>query len=405
MPAITSCPAAISRPVAARRLNRTWAADGQTLYAMPATNPDILYFRPTLPFTPSQRQVIYVEDCYNPALNRLVQRNYDALCNRFEQLGAEFCYFPYLSHKLSGRDFVRYFTPYRSEPTGRSLPSTCLTPFVKRGCTVSPSLIVYDPKRSARGYSAFRQWRLTAEREVLAAQLQACCDYLATHEQVQDTIFKCSTDLIVDDSDMPADGYADKRFPEEVEQLMEDVRNNIDRLRQYGVSEMVLNELLQPKMELSRLHISATGQITLPDYGHREIKMSPLVKAVYFLFLRHPEGIVFKSLPDYRNELYGIYSDLTGRLSNESIRQSIIDVTDPCKNSINEKCARIREAFIREFDDHLANYYYVTGNRGCAKGIRLAPEMVEWWDGCPYKRPNPRKIQIFINPNTQHHDF
>ena len=38
-----------------------------------------------------------------------------------------------------------------------------------------------------------------------------------------------------------------------------------------------------------------------------EIKMEPLVKAVYLLFLKHPEGIVFKCLPDYRKELAELY--------------------------------------------------------------------------------------------------
>lgn len=43
------------------------------------------------------------------------------------------------------------------------------------------------------------------------------------------------------------------------------------------------------------------GRILLPDYGDREIKMTPLAKAVYLLFLRHPMGIKFKCLPDHRN--------------------------------------------------------------------------------------------------------
>jgi len=31
--------------------------------------------------------------------------------------------------------------------------------------------------------------------------------------------------------------------------------------------------------------------------------MTPLTKAAYFLFLKHQEGILFKHLFDYRNEL------------------------------------------------------------------------------------------------------
>lgn len=159
---------------------------------------------------------------------------------------------------------------------------------------------------------------------------------------------------------------------------MKDVREKVARLRQYGVNEMVLSTLLNPQIKLSSLRITANGDIVLPGYDNREIKMSPLVKSVYFLFLRHPEGIAFKMLPDYRSELYDIYVRLTGRSSVEGIEQSIADLTNPIKNSINEKCARIREAFVREFDDRLAQYYYVTGSRGMPKGVQLPQNMVVW---------------------------
>ena len=38
-----------------------------------------------------------------------------------------------------------------------------------------------------------------------------------------------------------------------------------------------------------------------------EVEMEPLVKAIYLLFLSHPEGIVLKYLPDHRAELTRIY--------------------------------------------------------------------------------------------------
>ena len=109
-----------------------------------------------------------------------------------------------------------------------------------------------------------------------------------------------------------------------------------------------------------------------------EIKMPTLSKAIYMLYLRHPEGIMFSYLPDYRNELLHIYGLMSGRDSHEDIRRSIDDVTDPTRNSINEKCSRIKQAFLREFDDSIARNYYITGERGEAKKILLPREMVTW---------------------------
>ena len=101
-------------------------------------------------------------------------------------------------------------------------------------------------------------------------------------------------------------------------------------------------------------------------------------KAVYLLFLNHPEGILFKHLPDYREELTEIYVKLKPYGMSDRAIQSIEDVTNPLLNSINEKCARIRGAFVGQFDDHLARHYYIDGLRGEAKKIALPRELVVW---------------------------
>ncbi|MGI6218954.1 MAG: hypothetical protein ACOYJE_03700 [Bacteroidaceae bacterium] len=337
---------------------------------------DILYFRPSLPFHPSEKQILYVEEQFNPEVNKYLLNHYEELCTHFEQVGYEFCYFPYLSRKLSEKEYVRYFTPYQSRPVRPMLESSCLSPFLKRGYHLSPSLLIYHPKLSRKGYYAFRAVKIYGQETELGSTMNAILLYLAQQKDEYDHILYCNSPLIETLSD-PED-YADMHFSEEVTTLMKDVREKIECLRQHGVNEMILRSLLNPQVKLSRLYITPNARILLSDYGDLEIKMSPLVKSVFFLFLRHPEGIAFKYLSDYRTELYEIYNHLTGRQSNEAIKQSIADVTDPCKNSINEKCARIREAFIREFDEHLAQYYYVTGNRGQAKSIKLPRTLVEW---------------------------
>ena len=106
--------------------------------------------------------------------------------------------------------------------------------------------------------------------------------------------------------------------------------------------------------------------------------MPTLSKAIYMLYLRHPEGILFSYLPDYRDELHHLYGMISGRDNREEIKRSIDDVTDPTRNSINEKCSRIKQAFLREFDDSIARNYYITGERGEAKKILLSRDLVTW---------------------------
>ena len=72
------------------------------------------------------------------------------------------------------------------------------------------------------------------------------------------------------------------------------------------------------------------------------------------------------------------YKKLMNYRTTASMRKSIEDVTDPTKNSINEKCARIRRAFIDILGNYLASSYYITGNRGEKKRIILDRKYVHW---------------------------
>ena len=92
----------------------------------------------------------------------------------------------------------------------------------------------------------------------------------------------------------------EKRCPYNV--LVEEVKERIRKLKDYGMSEKELTSLLEMEQPLLKLTISRNYRLYLGEQ-RVEIRMEPLVKAVYLLFLRHPEGIIFKDLPDYRQEL------------------------------------------------------------------------------------------------------
>lgn len=130
-------------------------------------------------------------------------------------------------------------------------------------------------------------------------------------------------------------------------------------------------------VKMSRLTISKDCTILLSDY-QKEVKMEPIVKAIYLLYLKHPEGIAFKCLPDYRKELADIYQKIKPfGLTDRAIR-SIEDVTNPLLNSINEKCSRVRAAFQPEVDPTLLEQYIITGKSGEVKKVMLSRDFVVW---------------------------
>ena len=136
-------------------------------------------------------------------------------------------------------------------------------------------------------------------------------------------------------------------------------------------------EKLKNQIKLSKLKITKDGSIILSDYN-KEVKLEPIMKAVYLLFLNHPEGIAFKYLPDYRKELADIYQKIKPLGLTERAIRSIEDVTNPLLNSINEKCSRIRAAFVAEVDSSLADQYYIVGKSGETKKITLPRDLVIW---------------------------
>lgn len=159
--------------------------------------------------------------------------------------------------------------------------------------------------------------------------------------------------------------------------LMEEVRKRIQILKDFGMSEQEIVSCLRTSQPLSKLIISRNYRIFL-GVERKEVHMEPLQKALYLLFLKHPEGILFKHLPDYRHELANIYNKVRPLgLTDRAIR-SIEDVTNPILNSINEKCARIRKTFINLLGATMAEHYCIKGRRGEAKKISLPRDLVVW---------------------------
>ena len=170
---------------------------------------------------------------------------------------------------------------------------------------------------------------------------------------------------------------------EELEQLycsilLDEVKEKVRRLRAYGVGDTVIETVLHEDELLPELIITEDYKIVISDDRQRVVEMEPLVKAIFLLFLSHPEGIVLKCLPDYRKELRTIYLQLRPQGMTNRAELSIINVTTPTHNSINEKCARIRKAFSDILPQHIANYYVVTGKRGEAKKIDLPQGRIRW---------------------------
>jgi hypothetical protein len=107
--------------------------------------------------------------------------------------------------------------------------------------------------------------------------------------------------------------------------------------------------------------ITEDYRFILADY-QQEVELQPVHKAVYLLFLAHPEGIEFKRLSDYREELTRYYMATAKLLDKEKIGEGVSHLVDPLDNAINEKCSRIKKAFLELMDEYRASYYMISSH-------------------------------------------
>ena len=131
-----------------------------------------------------------------------------------------------------------------------------------------------------------------------------------------------------------------------------------------AISVPVLEQLRieAARATLSPLVITKDFRFILPNYGNKEVMLSPIHKSLYMLFLNHPEGIEFKNLIDYREELLAIYNEVGNRVGPDKMVETVNRLTNPLDNAINEKCSRIKAAFSDLMDEYQADYYIINSH-------------------------------------------
>ena len=342
----------------------------------------------------SPKELVYIASEEDKELTELFETRPEVLEGWGQMIGFHIVYLPLLIKKLKDKRVLQYRAPYLNdvELSKISIGNDFLLQYLE-----NPS----DKEKIKQGFirtedihrgndgkdkATNRFYPLSSKSgEPLADQLHRIGKQISLEKERHERYLETQGQSFDDwgDAESPSANFADDSFsPEEQEEtineLMEEVRERINKLRQRGIAEYLLEQLIHPDNRLSRLVITKDWRIILPDYQNMEIKMEPIVKAVYLLFLKHPEGITFKCLPDYREELAEIYTKLRPMGLTDKALQSIEDVTNPLLNSINEKCARIRGAFLGEFDEYMAKYYYIEGKRGEAKKITLPRDLIVW---------------------------
>ena len=342
-----------------------------------------------LPFPPNFRYYIYLEPTFDPSVYSFFRKHIAEINSKDEY--RQILYFPlYIDQELV--PIVKYNRPGIEASVINEIRSTddnvnniydiILSHVIglsESGRLTTPCLITSEDSKDIKDYR-FSFYPLVYNDDNQFEQLiQSIIDVPG-----YDSGIRCSTvderlDVLESaigekiDSDEKYN-WADKHS---ITELASEIQERIKKLQLMGVSDFTIRSIVKlPEAKLSPLLITKDYRIFLPAYNNMEIYMPTLSKAVYFLYLRHPLGMRFKELIDYRDELFQIYCAISNRENYDKMRQSIDELVDSTRNSINEKCSRIRASFISRFADDMAHHYYITGSSSTPKRIALERNML-----------------------------
>ena len=143
----------------------------------------------------------------------------------------------------------------------------------------------------------------------------------------------------------------------------------------YAVSIDKADEPLDP--DLQTLHITKDYHILIDCLGLKEIPLRPLLRTVFILFLKHPEGIRIKEKHAYREELLDIYAHIFPNLDPDICRERIDRLIAPGQNAFSENLSHLNKALTSILGPS-ASSYQVYGSNGHPRRILLDPVYVIW---------------------------
>lgn len=157
--------------------------------------------------------------------------------------------------------------------------------------------------------------------------------------------------------------------------IAEEIRQRVEILKQGGYIELLLhtlgadivkqiNDSRKTANKLVHITVDEKLRIRIPELNDREVKMPALSRALYVFYLRHTEGVEFKFLSEYTEEILALYRLASNRLNDSKLRSTVESLVNPTENKINECVSRIKSAFLVIMDEYLARNYFLQYRMG-----------------------------------------
>ena len=175
---------------------------------------------------------------------------------------------------------------------------------------------------------------------------------------------------LLEETQADYDGMLEQMEAAELLVLMEKVKSRLRDLEKNSTAAAPVN-----------LFIDKRFAIRMDDKKGPVMPLRPLVKALFILFLRHPEGILLKERDNYRQELEEIYTTISPNTAQEEVKARIGRRVNLQDNSFSEKASVLNASLEELMPTGSADAYKIQGYNGYPRKISVSPLLIHWESG------------------------
>lgn len=338
-------------------------------------------FEEGYPFVPTCKEVIYIPFKGSDVLDSFFERNLEWVKMLFkEKLQYEFIFIPEVVKTYGKKEVLNYFHPLAQSPSSERIHNA-------EQNLINDLLHNDDAKTISPGLIHFMQTELFREFE---GEHKGCFEfsYYPLREDSDENIMATLSDYVehcgesyghinYGHPDIWLYSEADISFYSAQEKYFKKYEDRDVK----GITRLIIDSLAE-KQAVSRICITKNFEIQLPDYN-MEIDMPLFMKAIYILFLRHPEGFLLGNFFDYAEELAAITNKIG--ITDDDQLLFIAYCMNPDLDLIAQVCGEIYVRFRERLDRKAAAPYI----------IQASPYDFEVDKGLPYLDVGePKKIVI-----------
>ena len=146
---------------------------------------------------------------------------------------------------------------------------------------------------------------------------------------------------------------------EDAASIVAQIKTLLRQLKVKGATDKEIDTLLTEEGRPGRAYIDTKGMLVLPDAGDARIRLTPMERTLYILFLRYPEGINADELWKYWDELCEIYGSQTVYDDIDLIEDAVEGICDEEKVTWYTNVSRIKRKVSDRIGKRAAEQYII----------------------------------------------